>query len=45
MVPPKWTVVFKPGQALEERVEKECQAAVDGQVDRHKSQAVKANNE
>ena len=27
-VPAKWTVVFKPGKTMEERVAKECQVAV-----------------
>ena len=40
MVPARCTVVFKPGQMMEERVAKECRDGVDGQAG-HRKRPVK----
>ena len=45
MVPAKWTVVFKPGQIVEERVERECQGAAAGHAGHRKGRAVKAGGQ
>ncbi len=38
MVPERYVVVFKPGQMIEERVARECQAAADGRAGPRKRQ-------
>ena len=45
MVPEKCTVVFKPGQTVEELVERECRGEVVRHVGHRKSQVVEAGGQ
>jgi integration host factor subunit beta len=45
MVPEKCTVVFRPGQTVEELVERECRGKTVGHAGHRKSQAVEAGGQ